>query len=190
MIRRLKRRISTERATGGWIALFVIVVALAISLGGLAVVLAYKARVAGRDLGRRVVRIEQPPSPAQIRANLDDAIRSLTVRQRRRLLDELIGAASRKQLRRLRVASLRAGAPRRVSPIAETRRPQLEPTRRPAIAHPSPAPGSRDTSPASPETRPQPSPTPAPATSPKPAAGIDAPLVPLHVCTGLIDINC
>lgn len=190
----LRDRLTTERATGWWIALFVILIATAIAVGTFALARGFRTEADVERITRRVIHIEQP-TPAEVRRSLDAAIGRLTAAQRRRLLRELIGAATPEQLQRLREVTARmrrasghrgggsrltssrsrgTTAPRR-APTPDAGR-VTRPPRRPVAGPPTPTPA--------------PTSTPAPPPDPHPST-IDVGLPgPLEVCTGLVDVNC
>lgn len=85
----LKERITSERALGRWVAVFIVLVGLAILAGAIAITVAFKTGGKVHSITQRIER----PTPAQTRAALDSAIASLSTVQRRRLLAELVKAA-------------------------------------------------------------------------------------------------
>lgn len=190
----LRDKLTTERATGWWIAVFVILVAVAIATGTFALARGFRTEGDVERITRRVIQIERP-TPEQLRKSLDAAIARLTRAQRRRLLRELIGAATPEQLERLRevTAAMRRAGDRRAdgSRLTSSRpRGTASPRRTP-----TPAPRHATRPPRRPVAGP-PTPTPAPTSSPAPApdshpstADVGLP-APLEVCTGLVDVNC
>lgn len=183
------RRLTSERAVGAWIGVFIALVAVAIALGAFALSKGFRTDRDVQEITRRVVRVESP-SPSQVRRQLDDAIGRLTTAQRRRLLRELIGVATPQQLERLKekadqmrrgVDARRVVARRDRSPSAATT-PAPRPSPRPTTRRPS-APRA----PQAPAATPPPA---APPADPSPSA-VDVGLpAPLRVCTGLVDVNC
>lgn len=99
---------TSERATGIAVAVFVVLLALAILLGGWALSKSVRTEGDVAKVTRRIVRIEAP-SPAQRQARVQRAIAALTPTQRRLLLGSLLAAADPEQLAELRGPRGRAG---------------------------------------------------------------------------------
>lgn len=138
-------RLAEPRNLRRLLGVFVVFVVIALVLA--LVALDRELKTAGRvdTVTKRVTRVERP-SPAQVRRGVDRAIKGLTVRQRRALLDRLLNSATPAQLRRLRRRAKvvtrrrtrRAAAPRTAPAVVPTPRPRAQ--GRPRLPRPRPRP--------------------------------------------------
>lgn len=166
MVRALDR-LAEPRNLRRVIIVFVVLVVLAIALGSVALVRELSTAKKVERVTERVVRVERPPSRAQVRRSVNRAIQGLTVAQRRDLLDRMLRVATPQQLRRLRYRAkvvTRRNASRLAGPA-----PAAPPARRRPSATFAPAP-------------PPPiavSPAPTPPSAPEPAPTQATPPVPL-----------
>lgn len=145
---------------------------------------------------RRVTRVETPPSREQLRRAAMAAVEALGLEGKRRLLDELLEAASPRQRERLRdlfrdagKGSGREGRSEGASTSpggASGGQSGRLPSEAPAAGRPRPVATPRPPDPdPQPEPEPQPDPTPAP-----PAVNVTVPLAPALCVDGLIGVNC
>lgn len=123
-------RLVTPKVMRRMVEVLTLLVVLTLVLATLAIMRNAKTR---GDINRVTVQLSEPPSTAELRRGLDTAIRGLTIKQRRVLLDRLLVVATPSQRKRLRTRA-RSLQRRDVRPA----HPRIPPTRGTGRLRPTP----------------------------------------------------
>ncbi len=173
---RIVDRLSEPQNLRKLLLALVALVILALALATVAIIRELRTASNVRGVDTRVTRVEQPPSRAQLERALDDAIRGLTLKQRRELLTRLLRAATKSQRALLRRYLRQSGLP----PRSEYRPPppRVVPAPRAGPLRPllTPPPPARPPAP--------PAPPPAVAPAAPPLAAPSAPAMVPPAATG------